>query len=250
TSVTCDPTPYSETPAPTIRTSSTRKPTPRPVTSTKSPSSKRPSSAPVVSLTSTAPTSVNNNESLSSPPTTGSTLGTLAPTQSNSIIATPQSVVVDCSNPCPSGFIGFQVRPNTGCTKYVQCNAGTVVKEFQCPSGTMFFEESAGCRTVDESGSVGSDLWSVQGTNLCPDVICSDDSSTLSTVDPSSSSLSTDPPVSVPAVPVISPQTTLETAAPPQPVTKPVSINENVRKYLHQRQEMLDAIVFQSLYGP
>jgi hypothetical protein len=55
------------------------------------------------------------------------------------------------------------VRPNTDCTKYVQCNDRTVVKEFQCPSGTMFFEESAGCRTVDESGSFGSDLWSVQG---------------------------------------------------------------------------------------
>jgi hypothetical protein len=69
-------------------------------------------------------------------------------------------------------------------------------------------------------------------------------------MDPSSSYISTDPPVSVPTVPVISPQTTLEPTTPPQPVTKPVSINENVRKYLHQRQEMLDAIVFQSLYGP
>eukprot|EP00804_Cyclotella_cryptica_P020400 CCRYP_012616-RA/>CCRYP_012616-RA protein AED:0.27 eAED:0.31 QI:0/0/0/1/1/1/2/0/419 len=234
TSVTCEPTPSVETSTPTTRTVSTNKPSPKPLASTK-----RPSPGPTVTPTSIAP---------SIPPTSAKNSRSLAPTESNSINATPQYVIVDCSNPCPSGVMGFQVRPNTKCTKYVQCNDGTVVQEFQCPSGTMFFEETGGCRTVDESVFIDDDIWSVHGTNLCPDVICSDYSSTLSTIYSSSSS-STDPPVSVPTVPVTNHQTTMEPTFR-QPATKPVSINENFRKYLYQRQEMFDAIVFQSLYGP
>ncbi|KAL7486228.1 hypothetical protein ACHAW6_011821, partial [Cyclotella cf. meneghiniana] len=245
TSVTCEPAPCPQTPAPSASPDATGMPSAKPEAPTE-----EPSLAPVVSPTTITPTVASNNQSLSSPPTAENITLSLSPTPSSSTNSTPQSVLVNCSNPCPSGFIGFQVRPNTDCTKYVQCNDGTVVKEYQCPSGTMFFEENAGCRTVDESGSVGTDLWSVQGTNLCPDVICSDDSSSLSTTYPSSSSSSTEPPVSVTAVPLVSPQTTSEPTTPPQPVTKPVSIYENLRKYLYQRQEMLDAIVFLSLYGP
>jgi hypothetical protein len=81
--------------------------------------------------------------------------------------ATPSSInatdSIDCSRPCPPGGIGFYTWPGTQCSKYVQCEDGSIVMEFDCPDGTMFFEETGVCRTVNESGE-GDDLYALQGT--------------------------------------------------------------------------------------
>jgi hypothetical protein len=70
---------------------------------------------------------------------------------SNSTDTNASGEVVDCSMPCPPGVDGFYVWPGTKCSKYAQCDDGNITKEFECPGGTMFYQEGGVCRSVDDA---------------------------------------------------------------------------------------------------
>jgi hypothetical protein len=82
--------------------------------------------------------------------------------------------------------------------------------------------------------------------SLCPEVQCSDDETNEESPPPAPSNeitINVEVPVTIQQnTPQPSPMHTLE--------SKPISIYENVRKYLYHRQDIMNAIVFQSQYGP
>ena len=84
---------------------------------------------------------------------------TTAPAEENTL------ETVDCSTPCQPGKIGLYVWPNTQCKRYAQCDNGLIKKNFDCPGGTMFFEENGVCKTVVEDGAGDVEgPYTVQGT--------------------------------------------------------------------------------------
>jgi hypothetical protein len=79
--------------------------------------------------------------------------------------------------------------------------------------------------------------------SICPEEICSDNVTvTLPPVTPSNDTSS--------VIPVTIQQTTPQPSNSQTVEPKPISIYENMRKYLYHRQDIMNAIVFQSQYGP
>lgn len=74
-------------------------------------------------------------------------------------------------------------------------------------------------------------------------MICSDSVTVESTLPPETPSNGTDSVISVTIQ-----HTTPQPSNSPEP--KPISIYENMRKYLYHRKDIMDSIIFQSQYGP
>jgi hypothetical protein len=150
TSTTCEPVPCPETPAPTSS----------PVATSAGPTEASTVVPEQLSTSTVGPGSGSMNTTI--PATDGNKSSSIAPTPTNSTDSAVE--VVDCSNPCPPEYVGFHLWPNTNCQKYAQCEGGLVVEEFECPSGTMFHEESGSCRIVDEESSGAYDPYALDGT--------------------------------------------------------------------------------------
>eukprot|EP01082_Thalassiosira_pseudonana_P004651 g4370.t1 g4370 contig15:888758-891022(-) len=164
-------------------------------------------------------------------------LGTAAPTVAPSNVTSINYVEGDdsastvdntaddsCTNPCPLDYVGFQTVPNTECKKYVQCDSGSAVWEFECPDGGIFIQDDGNCRMVstDESQSNGTDvdeLWAVDN-GACAPVPC----------------------------PGSADETSHSDTAKPTPT--PATAYQNVQKFLFQRQGMIRNVVLRSQNGP
>lgn len=107
-----------------------------------------PSPTPIPTLlTSAQPSEITEMPSVQP---TGTTTTTNTTVDGGSLSNSPTGLVV-----CPPGQIGFYVWPNTKCVKYAQCDDGMIVKEFECPEGTLFYQESGLCRSVENGTNTG-----------------------------------------------------------------------------------------------
>ena len=177
-----------------------------------------------------------------------------------------QEATDDCPNPCPNGFNGFTTRPGSECTNYVSCGDGLVVQEMECFGDTIFNEEAKYCD------------W--PGSYTCLPVTCPERgegglSSSPSLAQQSSSSISSTPNSSPPNYSI--PTSTSSTTIPDSNIftnnisTEPPTVNSSlsaeppeysppttpnympsydhyhyIRTYLEDRENLLNAIVFQS----
>ena len=84
--------------------------------------------------------------------------------------------------------------------------------------------------------------------SLCPEVLC-EDGTDINVTTATTSTLPPSPPTNETTIEV---PVTIQYVPQPStsPVLEPISIYENMRKYLFQRKGIMDAIVFQSQHGP
>jgi len=128
------------------------------------------------------------------------------------------NTLVDCPNPCPRGYSGFQTRPGTGCQLFVECKDGEVVEEFVCYANNFFVKPSRNCLNI----GVMEPGWS------CPQESCPTPSPT--TANPISATTAPEPTT-------------------PQPSSRPVisvPTYQQFSDFLVEKEDVIKSIVLQS----
>ena len=181
----------------------------------------------------------------------------------------------DCPNPCPYDFTGFTTRPGSGCKQYVTCGNGVVTQEFECYDDLLFNENAKYC---DWPSSYSCPVTTCpEGEATFTQQSSTPISSTLNTSTPISFAPNPSTPttyapiysisVSIPSsstpIPVAPISSTLGSSKPipslanmrsptlnPQPTTPRFMPSydhfQYFRSYLEDREDILNAIVFQS----